>query len=43
MVYNLIRSGEMTLEQAKKLQKVLLSNLNKISKGKFKSEKQQSA
>ena len=43
MVYNLIRSGEMTLEQAKKLQKVLLSNLNKISKGKFKSEEQQSA
>ena len=33
----------MTLEQAKKLQNVFLSNLNKISKGKFKSEEQQSA
>ena len=38
-----IRSGEMKSEKAKKLQNVFKSNLNEISKGRFKPEEQQSA
>ena len=33
----------MNLEEAKKLQNVVQSNLNKISKGRYKSEGQKSA
>ena len=38
-----IRSGEMKLAEAKKLQNVFKSNLNEISKGRYKSEVQESA
>ena len=37
------RSGEMKLEEAKRLQEVFKSNLNEISKGRSTSEEQQSA
>ena len=38
-----MRSGEMKLEEAKKLQNVFKSNLNKISKGRYKKKKKKSA
>ena len=38
-----IKSGEMKLEETKKLQNVFKSNLNEISKGRYKSEEQHSA
>ena len=38
-----IRSGETKLEEAKRLQNVFKSNLNELSKGRFKSEERQSA
>ena len=38
-----IRSGEVKLEEAKRLQEVFKSNLNETSKGRSKSEEQQSA
>ena len=37
------KSGEMKLEETKKLQNVFKSNLNEISKGRYKSEEQHSA
>ena len=36
-------SGEMKLEEARKLQKVFRSKLNKISRGRHKSEEYESA
>ena len=42
-LFEKIRSGKMKLEEAKKLQNVFKSNLNEISKGRFKPEEQQSA
>ena len=38
-----IKSGEMKLEETKKLQNVFKSNLNEISKGRYKSEEQHGA
>ena len=38
-----IQYGELKLEEANKLQNVFKSNLNEISKGRFKSDKQKSA
>ena len=38
-----IQSGEMKLEDAKELQNIFKSNLNKISKGRIKSKEQKSA
>ena len=34
-----IKSGEMKLEEARKLQNVFKSNLNEISRGRYKSDK----
>ena len=38
-----IQSGEMKLEDAKELQNIFKRNLNKISRGRFKSKEQKSA
>ena len=38
-----IQSGEMKLEDAKEPQNIFKSNLNEISKGRFKSKEQKSA
>ena len=38
-----VKSGEMKLEEAKKLQNMFKSNLNKISRGRYKSEEQKRA
>ena len=39
-LFRKIRSGEIKLEEAKKLQNVFKSNLNEILKGRYKSEEQ---
>ena len=42
-LFGKIRSGEMKLEEAKKLQNMFKTNMNEISKGRYKSEEQESA
>ena len=41
-LFGKIQSGEMKLEDAKELQNIFTSNLNEISKGRFKSKDQKS-
>ena len=42
-LFEKLKSGDMKLEEAKKMQNVFKSNLNEISKGRYKSEEQKSA
>ena len=42
-LFRKIKSGEMKLEDAKELQNIFKSNLNEISKGRFKPEEEISA
>ena len=42
-LFRKLKSGEMKLEKVKKLQHVLKSNLNKISRGRNKTKEQKSA
>ena len=42
-LFRKIQSGEMKVEDAKELQNIFKSNLNKISKGRFKSKEQKRA
>ena len=42
-LFEKIRSGKMKLEEPKKLQNVFKSNVNKMSKGKFKSKEKENA
>ena len=42
-LFQKVKSGEMKLEEAKKLQNIFKSNLNEISKGNFKSKERKSA
>ena len=42
-LFDKIKSDEMKLEEAKKMQNVFKSNLNKISRGEYKSQEQKSA
>ena len=42
-LFEKLKSGDLKLEEAKKLQNVFKSNLNEISKGRYKSEEQKIA